>query len=79
MNRRTALQFVASMFVLAKGEPMGEQQTGSPLIRLADFKPTSLRFHLDPAIRLELSVGDEVIEIPKDELIAALRPVRGDR
>lgn len=33
----------------------------------------TLRLYLNPCIRLEVSIGGEVIEIPQAELIAALK------
>jgi hypothetical protein len=76
MTRRTALQFVAAMFTLAKGERIMADQKTSGTVQLSDFKPTSIRFHIDPAIKLEVQIGGEVIEIPQAELLAALKGSR---
>lgn len=77
MTRRTALRFVAALFAVAKGERImavtDHQGKPVPTIHLAGFKPSAFRLHLDPGIRLEVSIGDEVIEIPQAELIAALK------
>jgi uncharacterized heparinase superfamily protein len=74
MDRRTALQMVAAMITAWKGERlMNERQDARQALTLSDFQPKAIRFHIDPKIKLEISFGDEVIEIPQDELIAALR------
>jgi len=55
-----------------------DQETTGAVLKLADFKPTAIRFDLDPAIRLEIVIDGEVIEIPQDELRQALAPT-GDQ
>jgi len=77
MTRRTALQFVGAMFAATNGERiMTDHQTTGPALKFAHLKPTSLRLHLDSDVKLEIDIDGEIVEIPKDELIAALRPTR---
>lgn len=79
MTRRTAIQYLAAVFAVMKGEQIMTDQNkavAQNVLNLSDFKPTAFRLHLDPGIRLEVVINGEVVEIPQDELRAALT---GDR